>query len=58
LVAYNSVVDPHHFAPDPDADPDPTYSVVDLHHFAPDPDLDPDPTCQFDADPDFIWCGS
>jgi hypothetical protein len=57
LVAYNSVVDPHHFAPDPDADPNPTYSV-DLHHFAPDPDLDPDPTCQFDADPDFIWCGS
>jgi hypothetical protein len=51
-------VDPHHFAPDLDADPDPTYSVVDLHHFAPDPDLDPDPTCQFDADPDFIWCGS
>jgi hypothetical protein len=51
-------VDPHHFAPDPDADLDPTYSVVDLHHFAPDPDLDPDPTCQFDADPDFIWCGS
>jgi hypothetical protein len=55
-MLYSSVVDPHHFDVDRDADPDSTqHPDADPDSdflFDADPDADPDPTFRPDADPD------